>query len=700
MFEEGASSTRENRRGTLLIGVVALLPLMGLTGLAFLSALSAYRTIDEERLQYTARAGAAAVDAQLGTYITALEVLATSNLLDGPLDVEAFEARARDAGERLGGGIVLIDAPPDYKMLANTRRQPGMPLPRDGIPGREQILAGVFASGMPAVSDLFTGAITGRPTLAAMVPVDRPGQSRRVLSLAFTPSTLRKMLEQLDLPPTTSAAIADSQMRIVALSSDLDGRQTGVRVPEWITAAIEGSKRALIVGPGWSVPDNVYAVERVARAPGWAVGTYTRRATQQASGWAALRWLLAGGAALAMGLAVVVWAIRREALHDARRETEVLRIGRAQVERLHAGLPSVLFLRELRPDGSNRLVYRGGDLKLVTGWPASTFAGADTLLSHLDLGLDDHLAFYERVAREGAGTIEYRMRQPDGSWRALRSQCRVLARRQDGSCEIVGYILDVSAERDAQASALAAARLATLGEMAAGMAHELNQPLATIAMAANNALDGLRTIQPHEANVLDAISRLDRILSQVSRAVALIVHLQRFARGAEDGEPQQSVPLTAAVDGALELMRSALCDASIRVEVDLGDLPLAVYVHENPLEQVLCNLLLNARDALAARPAGTPRRIRITAEPGEGGMVRLTVADTGGGIAPEIMARLFEPFATTKGPDKGTGLGLSICYGLVNGMGGSIAVQNDAEGAVVTIILQSAEAGEATTGQK
>lgn len=473
-----------------------------------------------------------------------------------------------------------------------------------------------------------------------------------------------------------------------------------MRAPEWITAAIEGKERTLIVGPGWSGPDNVYAVERLARAPGWVVGAYTRRATQQASGWAALRWLLAGGAALAVGLAVVVWASRRETLRHARRETEVLQIGRAQVARLHAGLPAVLFLRELRPDGSSRLIYRGGDFKLVTGWPASTFAGADTLLSHLDLGLDDHLAFYERVAREGAGTIEYRMRQPDGSWRALRSQCRVLARRQDGSCEVVGYILDVSAERDAQASALAAARMATLGEMAAGMAHELNQPLATIAMAAENALDTLRAVHLHEANVLDAMSRLERILNQASRAAALIAHLRRFARGAENGAPQQRVPLTAAVDGALELVRSALRDASIRVEVDLGDLPLAVYGHEMLLEQVLSNLLLNARDSLAARPAGAPRRIRIAAEPGEEGMVRLTVADTGGGIAPEIMARLFEPFATTKGPDKGTGLGLSICYGLVNGMGGSIAVHNDTEGAVVTIILQSAEADEVTTGQK
>lgn len=684
---QGASSTGRKRRGTLLIGVTALLPLVGFASLALMSALGAYRTIDEERLQYTARAVAAAVDAQLGTYITALEMLATSRLLDDPLDAETFEARARDASETLGGGIVLINAPPDFQMLANTHRQPGVPLPRAVHPEGEPVLAAVFASGRPGVSDLFTGAVTGRPTLAVMVPVDRPGQSRRVLALAVTPVTLREVLAQQGLPPATSSAIADGQLRIVAHSFDPDDRLVGVRAPEWIADAIDGRGSTLAVGPGWTGPDNVYAVERLARAPGWTVGAYTRRATQQASAWAAVRWLLAGGAALGLGLVVVVWASRREALLDARRETEALRAGRAEVERLHGGLPAVLFLRELLPDGTNRLIYRGGDLEMVTGWPASTFAGMDNFQSHVDLEQDDYRAFFNRVAREGTGTVEYRMRQPDGSWRPLRARCRVLARRRHGACEIAGYILDVSTEREAQARALAAARLASLGEMAAGLAHEMKQPLQAISLAAE-----VGQLAARLGDLVDVDERFERIVEQTQRTTDIIDHLRRFARGAEDGAPLQAVPLTAAIEGALELARSALRDASVSVEVDLGASPPVVHGQQVMLEQVLSNLLLNARDALAARPAGAPRRIRIVAAPGEDDTVRLTVADTGGGIALEVMGRLFEPFVTTKEPDKGTGLGLSICHGLVTGMGGRIEAHNEADGAVFTITLPSAAA--------
>ena len=108
-----------------------------------------------------------------------------------------------------------------------------------------------------------------------------------------------------------------------------------------------------------------------------------------------------------------------------------------------------------------------------------------------------------------------------------------------------------------------------------------------------------------------------------------------------------------------------------------------------PLEQVLANLIANARDAFAGRPPGGARRLRIGAEQ-EGGQVRITVADTAGGIAQPVLDRLFEPFVTTKDAEKGTGLGLSICHGLVLGMGGTIEARNAGEGAVFSITLAAA----------
>jgi signal transduction histidine kinase len=369
-------------------------------------------------------------------------------------------------------------------------------------------------------------------------------------------------------------------------------------------------------------------------------------------------------------------------LKDARDEAEALRIGRAEVERLHGGLPAIIFLREVATGRTNHLRYREGDIEMVTGWPAATFAPTGTFHSLLDLEADDYQAFLDRVVREGTGTIEYRMRQPDGSWRPLRSRCRLLTPRQDGTGEVVGYILDISAEREAEARAMAAARLASLGEMAAGLAHEMKQPLQFISLAAE-----LGQIAAAKGNNVDVGERFEEIVEQTHRTAQTIEHLRRFARGAEAGASSQAVPLTAAVEGALDLTRSVLRDASIKVEVELGDPPPVVRGQGVLLEQVLSNLLLNARDALAARLDGTPRRIHIAAAPGAEGTVRLTVADTGGGIAPEVVARLFEPFVTTKDADKGTGLGLSICHSLVKGMGGNIEAHNEVEGAVFTITL-------------
>jgi C4-dicarboxylate-specific signal transduction histidine kinase len=673
--------------------LLALLPVVAFAGFTLFTAIGAFRAADEPRLRDTARALAAAVDAQLGIYVTALETLATSRLLDGPLDVDAFEARARSVGDRLGGWIVLFEGPPHYQMLANTRRQPDAPLPSALPPEQRGALlpaySALFAEGRPTISDLFQGALTGGPVLSVMIPVDRPGQSRRALALAIEPTSLRNLLNQQSLQPGTFVAVADGQPRVLAHSFDPEGRQVDVRALERIKAANAGKELGLVVGPGWGGENTVHAIERLNLAPGWTVTVAQPLAVQQTLAWTALRWLVAGGGALSLGLAVVVWASRREAVRGARAEAEALRISRAEVERLHSGLPVIIFLREVATDGTNRLRYRGGDFEMVTGWPATTFAGTEPFRSRVDLGDDDYRAFFDRVVREGTGTTEYRMRQPDGSWRTLRSRCRVLVRRQDGICEVIGYILDVSAEREAEARAMSAARLASLGEMAAGLAHEMKQPLQSISLAAE-----LGQIAAARGDIVGVDERLEQIVEQTQRTAKTIEHLRRFARGAEEGPSSQALPLATAVNGALDLTRSMLRDASIKVEVDLGDPPPVVRSEEVLLGQVLSNLLLNARDALATRPEGAPRRIRIAAAPGAEGTIRLTVADTGGGIAPEVMARLFEPFVTTKRPDKGTGLGLSICQTLVKGMNGKIEAYNETEGAVFTVTLPGIVGGE------
>ena len=142
------------------------------------------------------------------------------------------------------------------------------------------------------------------------------------------------------------------------------------------------------------------------------------------------------------------------------------------------------------------------------------------------------------------------------------------------------------------------------------------------------------------------------------------------------------------VERCLQVADLALRSSSIQVTVELGgeDAPV-VRAHPAILEQVLSNLIRNACDALATQPASAPRCMFIRAERCGKDAARLSVADTGGGISPTLLPRLFSPFVTTKPPEHGTGLGLWISRSLVAGMGGSIAVHNDTGGAVFEVTL-------------
>lgn len=677
---------------TTLVWLVTLLPVFAFAAFAVLSAMASYRLADENRLRNTSRALASAIDAELGRYITALETLAQSPILNDPIDAAGIDSHFRSVAEALGGWLVLIDQPPGYQMLFNTLRAPGFPLPpaipTGTPPSLSEPVAGVFRNGRPAVSDLFSGPVAERAVIAAMVAVDRPGQPRRVLALAFTQDTLQALLARQDLPSETFSAIADGHLRVIAFSRDTAGESIGAAAPEWMLPALQDQQSTLVVGPGWKGHDIVFAVERLSQVPRWTVAVAEPLALHGLSGWMAMRWALMGSAALGIGVVAVVWVNRRAAVREAWLEAEAQRAGRAEIERLLGGLPAVIYLREMAADGSSRRVYRGGNLEAVMGWPYEFLATRndfDDMTHPEDRPLKE---VGPQLLREGRLSQEWRMRQPDGGWRTLHSIAEVLTRRPDGGAEVLGYTIDVSARRAAEARAMAAARMASLGEMAAGLAHEVKQPLQTMCLAADLALIALR-----RGRVEQIADRLERIIHQAQRTSDLIDRLRRFAVGSDQSGETEDVQLATAVDGALELTRGAISDADIAVEVAVRDPSPIVQGNGMLLEQVLSNLLLNARDALAALPQGAARRIRISTVSKPDGSVLLRVADTGGGIAEEVLPRLFEPFVTTKGSDKGTGLGLSICHGLVKRMGGDIAAHNDAEGAVFTITLRAGTNG-------
>ncbi|MAY88388.1 MAG: C4-dicarboxylate ABC transporter [Pseudooceanicola sp.] len=233
-----------------------------------------------------------------------------------------------------------------------------------------------------------------------------------------------------------------------------------------------------------------------------------------------------------------------------------------------------------------------------------------------------------------------------------------------------------AALKQAQADLVQAGKLSALGQMSAGISHELNQPLMAIRSFADN---GSQFLDRGRTDVV--AENLGRISMMAARMARIIRNLRAFARN--ESEPVSRVDLVQVVASAIEMTEARLRSDAVTLDWDAPPLPVYVRGGEVRLGQVVVNLITNAADAMAR---GDRRRIAITLDDG-GDRVRLKVRDHGPGIAaPE---KLFEPFYTTKavGSSEGMGLGLSISYGLVQSFGGDIRGENLDDGAVFTVTL-------------
>jgi C4-dicarboxylate-specific signal transduction histidine kinase len=221
--------------------------------------------------------------------------------------------------------------------------------------------------------------------------------------------------------------------------------------------------------------------------------------------------------------------------------------------------------------------------------------------------------------------------------------------------------------RDKQEQLVQAGKLATLGELTTGVAHELNNPLNNIGLFVGNVIDLIELGKTDKEPIL---RYLNNAMQQVRKATEIISHLRTFGRVAPVS--RQRVFVKEVIEGALSLMQEQLRVRDITVGVDLCAEDVTVIANPIQLEQVFLNLLTNARDALAdsARKAID---VSCTVEPG---WVMIAVADSGPGIPPGFEDRVFDPFYTTKEVGAGTGLGLSITYGIIKDHEGTIAVDN------------------------
>src|SRR5437868_2525666 len=238
---------------------------------------------------------------------------------------------------------------------------------------------------------------------------------------------------------------------------------------------------------------------------------------------------------------------------------------------------------------------------------------------------------------------------------------------------IMGDLRETTAEiqrrekelRDKQEQLVQAGKLATLGELTTGVAHELNNPLNNIGLFVGNAIDLIEHGLTDEEQI---IGQLRHATQQVGKATEIITHLRTFGRAAPVS--REPIALRQVIERALALMREQLRLRGIDVVVELGSSEPVVLGNPIQLEQVFINLLTNARDAVANSPR---KAIRISASV-DSEAVELAFADTGHGIPTGLERRIFDPFFTTKEVGKGTGLGLSITYGIIKEHGGTISV--------------------------
>jgi signal transduction histidine kinase len=303
------------------------------------------------------------------------------------------------------------------------------------------------------------------------------------------------------------------------------------------------------------------------------------------------------------------------------------------------------------------LVLDGATLPLNPGAPAAAPVARFGFAKHLAA---ESQPFDLVVARSvGAASLP---------WAAMLAWCAAVAAAAVG---LAAWQRQRSARRRAEELLRLGqvGRLNALGELAAGMAHELNQPL-TALVASTQAAARLLQDDPPELDT--ARSAMDRAVQQARRAADVVARLRRVVQRPEAGSAPQRLSLADAARNVADLLAPEAARRGVALRV-LAPVDALVQADPVAVEQIVHNLVMNGLQALEQVPAGE-RELVVEIGAGEGGQAQLAVRDSGPGIAPEALPRLFEPFFTTR--SGGLGLGLSLCETLAQAMGGALAAAN------------------------
>ena len=380
--------------------------------------------------------------------------------------------------------------------------------------------------------------------------------------------------------------------------------------------------------------------------------------------------------------------VRFEAIVAAEEALAALRESEDRFSRFFHSSPAGLVITTLE-DG--RVLDVNRSFEAITGYGGEENAGRTLGAAGFWNEPGDREAVTDKLRVEGAfQDMELRFRHRSGETRSGLVSAEIV-NLGDERC-IITALSDITARRQAERALLQSSRLIALGQMAAGMAHELNQPLTVISAMA----EGLQIRL--EQGIEMTPERLQRwsadVMEGVERMSSIIEHLRTFSRD-RSGLPDEKVEINDVVRGALTITQAQLKSQGIEVALDLAEDLAPVSGDQYRLEQVLINLVHNGRDAVAER------REQLSDSDGDGWQMRLDirtrreddqvvleVEDNGVGMGEEARLQVLEPFFTTKGPDRGTGLGLSISHAILSDHRGEIECESEeGEGTVFRVRL-------------
>ena len=349
--------------------------------------------------------------------------------------------------------------------------------------------------------------------------------------------------------------------------------------------------------------------------------------------------------------------LEREVAELENREEE-LRESEERFRQMAEHIREVFFLVDFR---EKRMLYVNPAVEEIWGQPRERFYENPTLI--LDSVHPDDRAYIEAALAQqqitGEFNEEFRIIRPDGSVRWILDRVVPIQNDSGEVYRLVGIAEDITERKRTEEHVQETARLASIGELAAGVAHEVNNPL--------TAVLGYSQLVLAEDLPRSVREDVQTIHSEAQRAAKIVQNLLSYAR--KSGSDRIYINVNSVLERALELKSYDLKTSGIEVSCDFSeDLP-STMIDEHQMVQVFVNILTNAQQAIESIDANGQIIIGCFES---GGQIRITISDNGPGIPAEHQAKIFAPFFTTKGVGTGTGLGLSICYGIIRQHGGDI----------------------------